>query len=360
MSEALGFNELLARRVRTGTWEDQKISTYRKIREAIEKKHWDDAAALADYFVDEARVCYDLYQQWIQDLNNFLKDNGVSEEEVNNANERILDLLKLPDGRSFRAPFLWSEFLAKVQKCVKHCHRQESGEALAALDDLKESWRRIHDRDVDHCYGLMNEIAVRFGEHRIRDMYDHVLLPLFTWRYDRFDIDKHPWDEGLQTLLYVAIEAMRGHLCGPGRQGEIEFLEEEDRYGIRFDPCGSGQRTLRGDVIEGTPARMKPPYNWGVTKEAYDWSWNKKGVCYYCAHCCVLMEQMPIDKFGYPIRVVDAPVYENAQEWKCTWYMYKDPTKVPEHLYERVGRKKPASFGSKSQKAPSTEAKVRE
>lgn len=304
---------------------------------------------MADYFVDEAKVCYDLYRQWIQDLNVFLKENGASEEELKTTNERLLALLKLPDGRPFQSSQLWSEFLAKVQLCVKYCDQQEAKKALVILEDLKESWRRIHDRDVDHCYGLMNEVAARLGEHRIRDMYDRVLLPLFTWRYDRFDIDKHPWDEGLQALLYVAIEAMRGHLVGPGRTGDMEFSEEEDRYVVKFDPCGSGQRILRGDIIEGTPSRMKPPYNWGVTKEAHDWSWNKKGICFYCAHCCVLMEQMPIDKFGYPVRVVDAPVYDNAQDWKCIWYMYKDPTKVPEQYYERVGRKKPASFGSKSQ-----------
>lgn len=351
MTEVMGFNELLARRVRTETWEDQKISTYLKIKEAIAEKRWDDAAALADYFVDEAKVCYDLYRQWIRDINGFLADNGIPEEELKKANEKILSVLKLPDGRPFHAPRLWAEFLSQVQKFVKHCHREEADEALTMLDTMKESWRRIHDRDVDHTYGLMNEVAERLGEHRIRDMYERVLLPLFTWRYDRFDIDKHPWDEGLETLLYVAMEAMRGHLVGPNRQGDMEFYEEEDRYVLRFDPCGSGQRTLRGDVIEGTPPRMQPPYNWAVTKEEYDWAWNKKGVCYYCAHCCVLMEQMPIDRFGYPVRVVEPPVYDNANEWKCTWYMYKDPTKVPEHYYEQVGRKKPSVFGSKAHAA---------
>ncbi|MEO6829130.1 MAG: hypothetical protein ABI164_04920, partial [Acidobacteriaceae bacterium] len=242
---------------------------------------------------------------------------------------------------------LWAEFLAEVQKFVKHCYKEESKIALEVLDSLKESWRRIHDRDVDHCYGLMNEVAVRLGEHRLRDMYDSLLLPLFARRYDRFDIDKYPWDDVVDTLLYLVFESQRGHLSGPGRQGDMEFFEEDDRYVVKFDPIGSGQRTLLGDVIEGTPSRMKPPYNWGVLKKAYDWAWKKEGICYYCAHCCVLMEQMPIDRFGYPIRVVDYPNYDNAQD-KCAWYVYKDPTKVPEMYYERVGRKKPKVFGSKA------------
>ena len=71
-------------------------------------------------------------------------------------------------------------------------------------------------------------------------MYDRVLLPLFAWRYEKFDIDKHPWDEALETLMLVACEAMRGHLVGPERTGDLELIETEDRYILRFDPCGSG------------------------------------------------------------------------------------------------------------------------
>ena len=48
------FSEMLGRRVRLGSWEDQKISTYRKIIEAINEENWDHAADLADYFTDEA------------------------------------------------------------------------------------------------------------------------------------------------------------------------------------------------------------------------------------------------------------------------------------------------------------------
>lgn len=350
MRQVMGFSELLARRVRIGPWEDQKVSTFRKIQEAIADKRWDDAAALADYFVDEAKVCYDLYRQWLQDIRGFLMDKGTPAGQIAAADARILANLNLPDGRPFDAPRLWAEFLAEVQAFVKHAHREEADRALAQLDTFKETWRRIHDRDVDHVYGLMHEVAQRHGEPSLREMYERVLLPLFTWRYERFDISKHPWDKALGTLLYVSMEAMRGHLVGPGREGNMEFFEEPDRYVMRFDPCGSGGRTVRGDMIEGTGPRMEPPYNYAVTEKEYDWAWNKKGVCYYCAHCCIVMERMPIDKFGYPVRVVEAPTYPDNKEVKCTWYMYKDPTRVPEEYYRRVGRTKPKVFGSKAQR----------
>ena len=78
---------------------------------------------------------------------------------------------------------------------------------------------------------------------------------------------------------------------------------------LRFDPCGSGGRTVRGDEIEGTPPRMEAPYNWSVSQEEHSWNHDQKGVCHYCAHCIVLMEEMPIDRFGYPVRVIDPPIY---------------------------------------------------
>ena len=54
MSAVMGFSEIIGRRVRLGDWQDQKISTYRKIHEALDEGRFDDAAELAAYFVDEA------------------------------------------------------------------------------------------------------------------------------------------------------------------------------------------------------------------------------------------------------------------------------------------------------------------
>ena len=60
----------------------------------------------------------------------------------------------------------------------------------------------------------------------------------------------------------------------------------------------------------------------------------------YCAHCCEILEKKPVQEFGYPVRVVDPPQYPNT-DVKCKWYIYKDPDKVPEKYYKRIGEKKP-------------------
>jgi hypothetical protein len=64
-----------------------------------------------------------------------------------------------------------------------------------------------------------------------------------------------------------------------------------------------------------------------------------------------------MDRFGYPVRVIDPPVYPDTNRdpdarQKCQWQMFKDPTKVPEEYYERVARKKPSVFGSQALGAP--------
>lgn len=349
----LAFSELLGRRVRMGAWEDQKLSTYRKIREAIDEARWDDAAQLANYFVDEARVCFGIYRQWIPDLKAFLVESGVAKAEVEAANAAIVAKLALPDGTPWNPFRQWDLFIGQVEELVALVHRERPDEALAKLDEAKETWRRCHDRDVDNTYGLMSEIVARLGEGAIRGMWDKVLLPLFVWRYEKFDIDKHPWDEGLEVLMLVACEAMRGHLVGPERTGDFELIETDDRYILRFDPCGSGGRTVRGDWIEDTPPRMEPPYGWSVSEEEHPWNHYTKGVCHYCTHCITLMEEFPIDRFGYPVRVIDPPVYPDTdrdqdRRQKCQWQMFKDPTQVPEEYYARTGRTKVGKFGSKA------------
>jgi hypothetical protein len=340
--DAVVFSEVLGRRIRAGDWSDQQISTYDKVRQALEEGNFALAAELGDFFADEAAIIYDIYRGWVPPLIDYLRDRGLSEEELTALNERILALLTLPDGRAFNARQQWAEFQERIRNFLLRCGAGQKAEALSAFEEAWDHWRRQHDRDVDHIYGLLNEIVVRFGESELETTWNEIIGDLFSTRYAKFDLAQYSWEDSLWTNLYLVMEAMRGHLVGPGRKGRFEFTEDEDRYTFRFDPCGSGGHTLRGDdEVEGTPSRMEPPYGWGVTTEEHDWAWNLKGVCYYCTDCCVVMQLKPIDEYGYPVRVVEPPTYPADARAKCTWHVYKDPAKVPERYYRAVGREKP-------------------
>ena len=228
MMAAMGFSDIIGRRVRLGDWQDQKISTYRKIHEALDEGRFDDASELAAYFVDEAKVCWVLYRQWILDLEGFLTDQGVDGGRARGGHRADRERDRAAERRAVRL----GRPLGALQRADRPGRRGRRGVPTPPprgrpMDEAKEIWRQTHDRDVDHTYGLMSAIVVRFGEAIVPRMYDRVLLPLFAWRYEKFDIDKHPWDEGLEALMYVACEAMRGHLVGPGAHG---------RHGARSRP----------------------------------------------------------------------------------------------------------------------------
>ena len=340
----LRYSTTLGRRIRhDSTWSEAAISTYRKAEEAIEAGAWDRAAQYVAFFVDEASVIFGVFRGLIPDAIVFLEGRGVSRPELLELNRHLLGLIPLPDGRPFVARHRWTEFQAEVDACTLACGAGDGPEALGRLATLKETWRQIQDRDVDHLYGLLNDAVIRWGEPVVGEFWDAIIGPLFAARYEKFDIARNPWSSSLWTNVYLAFEAMRGHLVGPDRDGSMEFSEDEDRYTWRFDPCGSGGRSMRGDPIEGSPPRMESPFSYGVTKDKFDFAWNKKGVCYYCVNCCVVMQLMPIDHFGYPVRVVEPPTYPAERDVKCTWHVYKDPAKVPARYYEDVGRTKPVA-----------------
>lgn len=344
----LRLDPVLGRAIRGGTWEEQGVATYRLVRAALEAGDRPAAMELADYFVVEAEVCYRIYRQWSRDIERFLLDAGVTPTELADAVAEILSVLRHPDGRAFVAEEQWRRVQADLAALQDRLAEGTEESAVAALDTLVEDWRQCHDRDVDYISGLMNEVIQRLGEPALGDMYDAILIPWFTERYSQFDTDRHPWAEAMVLNLRLAFEAMRGHLCGPGRRGDVEMEEQDDRYVLRFDPCGSGGRQVRGDEIEGTPPRREPPYSWPLTQEPAVWNHFEPGVCAYCAHCVLLTEVMPMRAFGYPVRAVDPPrrTPPGVAPEKCSWTVFKDPGAVPDEYYSRVGMVRPDRIGS--------------
>jgi hypothetical protein len=360
VTTSIGYSDSLKRRVRVGDWEDQRRSTWDKVVEAMERDDRADAAALAELTIDEAKIIFDIMGQWQADLRAMLGDKGVPPDERAAIEASIGALIVEPDGTPHDRHRSWARFLELTLQLQGEIWRGDFTQARETVAAQRERWRIEHDRDADLTYGLMSALIERFGEQVVPEIYERIAWPLFVWRYAKFDVSQHDWaSDSLPTLMYVALEAMRAHLCTVNRDGSpLDLIDEGDRWTIRFDPCGSGGRLVRGDWVEGTPSRMEPPYNWRIIEGAYDWTDGKEGICAYCNHCQVVMEHLPMDRFGYPVRVVEPPQYptrrgvrvddRSEDRQKCTWSMYKDPTAVPAEFYTRAGRTKPDRFGSEA------------
>jgi hypothetical protein len=345
----LTWSEEINKRVRGGDWSDQAISTTTKIIEAIEGGEWEVAAQLIDYWMEEAKVVYVIYQVWDEGFVSFLTHKGLSSEAIEAEIVRVRALLAFPDGQPFETKARWDALATKAGLLGNRLRAFEisSEDALAALDEIREAWRQSHDRGADFQAGMLTFVARSFGEPAIEEAFAFVLEPYLQERYKPFDIREKPYDETLFRNLYISFEAMRGHLVGPERNGDMEVDEHDDRYVISFDPCGSGGRQQRGDPVEGTPSRAEAPYNFGVTTEEHDWAGNEKGVCYYCSHCCFALEYWPAKQWGHPLRVIDSPLYPEETSGptpkKCTWTIYKTIEAIPAEAYTRIGLEKPAS-----------------
>ena len=335
------YEEFLGRNVRSGSLSDLALGTYRTVFDEIEKGNTELAIQLLDMTLLEADELHDIYGHWTDDVLNWLRARNVTglDEEVS----RLRNLLGDEAFDEFESG--WQTYCALTNEGAVAIQAGAS-DAAEKVEAARASWQRTHDDAVDVLYGVL-DIAVRLqGEDCLREIWDMLMGDWYDAHEKRLDIKVQDWSESSRQLQVAILDGFHGHLTGPDRLGDIEIIEEEDRLGFRFAPCGSGGRAMSDKAAVGG-ARPGPPFDMAVTTQPHDWAWNKVGVCSYCVHCCLLNELTPIDRIGYPTRVIDAPVWpQDREDPSCTWWVYKDPSLVPDSVYERVGRKRPDHLGS--------------
>ena len=215
----------------------------------------------------------------------------------------------------------------KIKAAIEAGRTQE---ALDLADYLPVEGSRLNDMTCDNIWGYMTWIANNIGEEEVYRALREVSMAEQHYKM----LQQLTPEEFVQ----LRAESIRVHRVSSEGMGDDAITEEEDRYVISMNPCGSGGRMRR-------KGRMEPPFNYGKTKKAYPWSWGRVGIPYYCLHCCVWSEIMPIEWFGYPQRVTS---FSDNPNDPCIWYVYKKPELIPEEYFTRVGKKKDLSRIKKS------------
>ncbi len=339
------YSKVLDRRVRKGDAQDQLFPTYVKIEEAILERRFGDALEYIDFFDREAAHVYDfVFAEWIAGIGRFLLDEGMGEAELEGVRDDLRSLVNQrfdEDAPYDRDAELVAYRMLKA-RLVRHLNAPTKT-ALASLNAWVVQWRGVHDRDLDYVCGLLNAVVVRLGEEALEALYrDYLLVKVFARGFGRFDVAKHDWRDTFDSLVSFLLIGARLHLPDLGRDARsITLREHDDRVEVTLSPCGSGGRITGGDAFSGTGSRAEAPYHYRFLEREHDFSWNKKGVCPYCAHCCLTYEKLPIEQFGYPVMVVEPPSYPNETA-QCRFTLYKDPREVPASAYERLGETKPA------------------
>lgn len=325
----------LGRIARTGTWHELSQGTFSAATTAFHESRYEASAQLLEVTVLEAEELRDVYGRWPEDIAAWMRGQGATQDDI----DVELDSLTALIGPRAMAGIgvEWSDFTAAVDATSALC-RAADDVAPRAIEEVRRLWLSIHDRAVDRVSGLV-DVAVRLvGEEHLGSLWDHLMHDWYATHEERYDLARQDWTESARQLMVAIVDGFHAHLTGPDRSGDIEVIHEDDRVGFRFAPCGSGGRSVAAGITEGSP-RAGAPYDFAVTTARHDWAWNTVGICSYCVHCCQLNEVMPIDRLGYPTRVIEPPVWPVISDNPaCTWWVYRHPSLVPDSVYERVGR----------------------
>lgn len=331
---AIAYDASLGREARTGTWEQLAQGTFRTAATEFRQGRHARAAALVRVALLEAEELHDVFERWPDEILNWLRARSIDEYMIEAATTRLAELIGRTAMNGIDAE--WHKFAHAVEAAAAHCLRGEPT-APDAIELARKIWRGIHDRAVDRVAGII-DIAVRTaGEDTLGAMWDFLMADWYAIHAQRYALENQAWDISAHQLMVAIVDGMHAHLTGSTRQGDLEVIEEEDRIGFRF-VCGSGARGINPEITGGKP-RSGPPYEFAVTTEQHDWAWNTEGICSYCVHCCLLNEVMPIDRLGYPTRVIDPPTWPaSSNDARCTWWVYRHPSLVPDSVYHRIGR----------------------
>jgi hypothetical protein len=334
----VAYEEFLKREARTGSWGDLSRGTYRVVHEEIEQGNREIAAELLGMTILEAEELHDIYGHWTDDVLAWLEARGV--QDLDGEVLRLRELLGDEPFDGFENG--WQRYCDLTNSAISLV-RSGDPTASARVEEARSHWQRVHDGAVDALYGVLDIVVRRSGEDSLREVWDLLMGDWYDAHETRLDVRNQDWSESARQLCIAILDGFHAHLTGADRMGDVEYLDEPDRWGFRFAPCGSGGRTMSREASAGGPL-PGPPYGFAVTTKEHDWAWNTKGICAYCVHCCLLNEIVPIDRLGYPTRVIDAPVWPDDQaDPMCTWWVYKDPSLVPDEVYARVGRSRPAN-----------------
>lgn len=151
-------------------------------------------------------------------------------------------------------------------------------DALAAVDEIWEEGRPIHDLYGDMSAVFLDFVEDRLGEDAVEEAWRFVGERL--WR----PVLEAYRDEDPAKLAETYAMFLRSH----GYRFTCE--ESDDAFTFRLLHCPSGGRMLEEGKAETS---KRHPTSLGVTKHPHSWSFGEKDVLYYCAHTKLWFDTQP-------------------------------------------------------------------
>jgi hypothetical protein len=208
--------------------------------------------------------------------------------------------------------------------------RNNLQDAIALCEEMRGSQILLHDFFADSCAFLWSWIGRTFGEDTVEAMFRCVFSHAAKRQY--FDA------AGAQVMPHLTVgllaESWRAHSCfGAGEHpGAFSITEDREKFTFHLHPCGSGARLWKKGWYETGRGGQ-------CSEKEQPWTYQRKGVPYYCIHCPFLNEILPFESgYGYLLWPTDPLTHKDGE---CAWHIYKDPTRIPARYYHRLGLSAP-------------------
>lgn len=181
----------------------------------------------------------------------------------------------------------------------------------------------MHDIYRDGSTAMLSFIGRRFGDEVLEEA---MIEWIKAWWLPT--LEKYPkGPETLRQRVKMFVAGLRGHLQ------PLHIEEDDEKVIIQMLPCGSGGRLILEGKYEGPDAFLN-------LNKPQRLTYGRPSFPVYCAHESA-MELLDIEKHGFLFVIVE-PAKELGKE-PCSFIIYKDPSKVPERYYDRLGLKKPSA-----------------
>lgn len=190
------------------------------------------------------------------------------------------------------------------EKAIEAIESGKKEEAIQYIGELVEEFRPLHDRYGDWILSLLGFIKDQLGEGAVKEALRKTFMDVYRERASSLAKMSH------EEIIRRYCQGLRSHYS------EFYLEEDDEKTTIVIPYCGSGGRMQKEEKGRGRK-----------TQKAYLWSFNQKGVSYYCCHEAVfqsLYREMGIEFIRYEY----SPQFDNegkATGDACRWVIYKKP-----------------------------------
>ncbi|KPK23390.1 MAG: hypothetical protein AMJ70_03615 [Dehalococcoidia bacterium SG8_51_3] len=188
-------------------------------------------------------------------------------------------------------------------KAIEALDRNDKEQTLQYIDELYEEFRPIHDRYVESINSLLTFVSQRLGEEAVADAAWHYVEQTTSAMFSQMKAFNH------EQLVKTLADLHRKHYS------RFYIEEDSDKTVITVAECNVGARLLKDGVAQREG---------GLTKKAWNWSFNRTGVPYYCIHAHVFNNLF--QRLGVPIAVEWGRQYDdggNATGEPCRYVIRK-------------------------------------